>query len=200
MIWRKIHRWLSIPLGIFIFLICISGALLAFERELSAAFAPDATGKLPFFTAVHSLHRSLCLGAIGKLVVGYSTIAFVFILISGLIMWIKRARHNFRRSFSIVFPSPLRGMHIALGVYVIIILLLCALTGLTWSFNWFRDAVYFLFESHTSVPLFHHISGLHTGRIGGIPFRVLWCIAVIIGASLPVTGYWIYFSRKRRKK
>lgn len=200
MIWRKIHRWLSIPLGIFIFLICFSGALLSFERELSAAFAPDAAGKLPFFVVVRSLHRSLCIGTIGKLIVGYSTLALVVILISGLIMWCKRAHHNLRQSLSVVFPTPMRGMHVALGVYVMIILLLCALTGMTWSFGWFRDAVYFLFEGHTSDPLFHYISGLHTGRIGGMTLRILWFIAVLIGASLPITGYWIYISRRRRKK
>ena len=200
MIWRKIHRWLSIPLGIFIFLICLSGSLLSFERELTTAIAPDATGKLPFFAAVHSLHRSLCAGAVGKIIIGYSTLALVVILISGLIMWIRRARHNLRQSLSIVFPTPLRGMHVALGIYVMIVLLICALTGMTWSFGWFRDAVYSVFEGHTSEPLFHYISGLHTGRIGGMPLRIIWFIAVLIGASLPVTGYWLYISRRLRKK
>ncbi len=191
---------MSIPLGIFIFLICLSGALLSFEREISTAFAPDAVGKLPFFAAVHSLHRSLCIGSLGKIIIGYSTLAFVIILLSGLIMWIKRARHNFRKSLNVVFPTPLRGMHVTLGVYVMIILLLCALTGMTWSFGWFRDAVYYLFEEHTSEPLFHIISGLHTGRIGGMGLRILWFIAVIIGASLPITGYWIYINRRRHRK
>lgn len=31
---RQIHSWLSIPFGLFIMLICFSGAMLVFEKEI----------------------------------------------------------------------------------------------------------------------------------------------------------------------
>lgn len=34
-IFRKIHLWLSVPLGIFITLICFSGATLVYEQEIT---------------------------------------------------------------------------------------------------------------------------------------------------------------------
>lgn len=110
--------------------------------------------RAPFFATMFSLHRWLldsskpADGGIkpGKLIVGISTIIFVATLISGIIIWWPRAAANFRRSLAI----PLRGgwrkvwmpLHSALGMYVVVLLLLMSLTGLTWSFGWYRSAVY----------------------------------------------------------
>ena len=38
---RKIHLWLSVPFGIFITLICFSGAMLIFEPEITRAIKSD---------------------------------------------------------------------------------------------------------------------------------------------------------------
>lgn len=41
---------------------------------------------------------------------------------------------------------------------------------------------------------------LHTATIGGLPTKILACIASLIGASLPVTGFIIWYNRKWGKK
>ncbi|MGN1246156.1 MAG: PepSY domain-containing protein, partial [Muribaculaceae bacterium] len=38
---RKIHLWLSVPTGIVITLVCFSGAMLVFEKELTEAVRPE---------------------------------------------------------------------------------------------------------------------------------------------------------------
>ena len=38
---RKIHLWLSVPFGILITLICLSGALLVYEQEITEWCRPD---------------------------------------------------------------------------------------------------------------------------------------------------------------
>ncbi|MDE5894549.1 MAG: PepSY domain-containing protein, partial [Muribaculum intestinale] len=38
---RKIHLWLSVPFGVFITLICFSGAMLIFEPEITRAIKSD---------------------------------------------------------------------------------------------------------------------------------------------------------------
>ncbi len=38
---RKIHLWISVPFGIIITLICFSGAMLVFEREITRAVQHD---------------------------------------------------------------------------------------------------------------------------------------------------------------
>ena len=40
-IFRKIHLWLSVPFGLFITLICFSGAMLVFEKEITELCRPD---------------------------------------------------------------------------------------------------------------------------------------------------------------
>ena len=40
-LFRKIHLWLSVPFGIFITLICFSGAMLVYEKEITEWCRPD---------------------------------------------------------------------------------------------------------------------------------------------------------------
>lgn len=220
-LWRKLHLWLSIPFGIFITLICFSGAMLIFEPEITRAvksevyyvnefkeeplqmrelmetvkaslpdsvnitgvtvfsdkertyqvnlskprraslfidqYSGEITGKyerLGFFSAMFKLHRWLLDSAnphgdgvkIGKLIVGISTLIFVIVLITGIIIWMPRAKKNLRRSLSISFANGWkgfwRGLHVAGGMYALIFVLAMALTGLTWSFDWYRTAFY----------------------------------------------------------
>jgi len=41
---------------------------------------------------------------------------------------------------------------------------------------------------------------IHTGQILGLPTKIIAFIACIIGASLPVTGFIIWYNRKWAKK
>ncbi|RAV29156.1 PepSY-associated TM helix domain-containing protein [Sinomicrobium soli] len=41
---------------------------------------------------------------------------------------------------------------------------------------------------------------IHVGTIGGLPTKILACIASLIGASLPVTGFIIWYNRKWGKR
>jgi uncharacterized iron-regulated membrane protein len=37
----------------------------------------------------------------------------------------------------------------------------------------------------------------HTGRAWGVPLRTLWLLAVLFGASFPLTGFLMYRAGKR---
>ena len=115
------------------------------------------TGKyerIGFFSTMFKLHRWLLDGAnphgdgvkVGKLLVGISTLIFVIALITGVVIWWPRARKNFRRSMTISFKDGWRGLwkglHVAGGMYALVFVLAMSLTGLTWSFNWYRTAFY----------------------------------------------------------
>ena len=41
---------------------------------------------------------------------------------------------------------------------------------------------------------------VHTGSWGGMPTRIITFLAVIIGATLPLTGYWLWIRRLTRKR
>lgn len=120
-------------------------------------YSGQITGKyerIGFFSTMFKLHRWLLDSAnphgdgvkVGKLLVGISTLIFVIALITGVVIWWPRARKSFRHSMSISFKDGWRGfwkgLHVAGGMYALIFVLAMSLTGLTWSFNWYRTAFY----------------------------------------------------------
>lgn len=222
-IFRKIHLWLSIPFGVCITLICFSGAMLVFEKEITelcrhdlyfvkevksrplpidslmkcaSATLPDSvsvtgltisqnpgkawqanlskprrasiyidqyTGevkgrseRLPFFTTMFRLHRWMMgpSNGAGKMLVGISTLMLVIILITGLLMWLTNKNKPLAKSLSISitkgWPKFWHDLHVAGGIYVTVFLLALALTGLTWSFSWYRSGFYRIFGAETS--------------------------------------------------
>lgn len=232
----KIHIWLSIPFGIIIALVCLTGAILVFETEIreicypsryfvkemkeeplppaallnaarrqlpdsiringlrvmqdpkrtyqivlpgkkAAAFINPYTAEITgiddgqgFFRQVMRLHRWL-LGSykrdgsftLGKAVVGYSTLVFAFILISGLVIWYPRNKKVLKNRLRIKTKAGWHrffyDLHVSGGFYAAGLLLVLALTGLTWSFDGYRDALYAVFgvettqtQGHTHAP------------------------------------------------
>ncbi len=120
-------------------------------------YSGQITGKyerIGFFSTMFKLHRWLLDSAnphsdgvkVGKLLVGISTLIFVIALVTGVIIWWPRAHKNFRRSMSVSFKDGWRGLwkslHVAGGMYALVFVLAMSLTGLTWSFNWYRTAFY----------------------------------------------------------
>lgn len=223
-IFQKIHLWLSLPLGIVLTIVCLSGAALVFEGEITRALHPELYrvaapagaeplrpsqlvarigGQMPdslhlislqlsarrdepcmaafretgrrqlsvdpctghvngwaespaFFGTVRRLHRWLLdpppskgETSVGKAIVGVSTLVSVLILVSGLILWIPRSRKALRHRLKVSFANGARRFwydcHVSLGFYAALLLLVMALTGLTWSFGWYRTAAYALF-------------------------------------------------------
>lgn len=85
----------------------------------------------------------------------------------------------------------LYGLHVAGGIYVVVFLLLMALTGLTWPFPWYRMAFYELFG--LSFPEGKClVYALHVESWGGWATRILYFIAALVGATLPLTGYYLW--------
>lgn len=112
----------------------------------------------PFFDVMRRLHRWLMdsnpgNGAIfwGKIVVGASTLAFVVILLTGLLVWWPRNRKMLKNRLKIVVSKGKNrfwyDLHVAGGFYALLFLLAMALTGLTWSYGWYNKAFYGMFSN-----------------------------------------------------
>lgn len=214
---KRAHLWLSIPSGVIIFIICITGAILVFEREIletlhhdryfvtqtdgqiadmdslvsrvneqlgadtitalkiygdrsrtiqaslaSAAksyvyidpYTAEITGfynaRQGFFHKMMTLHRWLMLPerAVGRIIVGISTIFMLIILITGIARWFRNRRFTIRRKTN--FARKLFDLHRVPGLYAAPILILSALTGLMWSFGWYRSTVASIFAIETT--------------------------------------------------
>lgn len=116
--------------------------------------------RMPFFTKMFLLHRFLLDSMkpgdgvfVGRLVVGISTLMIVFVLLSGIVIWIPRTLKGLKNRLTISvkrgWPRFWYDLHVSAGIYVTLFLLALALTGLTWSFSWYRNAFYHAFGAQT---------------------------------------------------
>jgi uncharacterized iron-regulated membrane protein len=125
---------------------------------LGETFSPSGE----FFGVVRRLHTSLFLPhPIGGIIVGSATLIFVIVALSGLCLWLPANFRNigsWKNGFFIRFHKRknqlIDDLHKTLGFYALIPVLLMALTGLVWSFQWFDNGVQIIFnaEPNTDIP------------------------------------------------
>jgi sulfite reductase (NADPH) flavoprotein alpha-component len=114
----------------------------------------SATGErgAAFFRTTRSLHRWLVAGDfgdrdIGRQIVGASTVLLVMLAVSGIYLRWPRGRARSWRAW-LTFNPALKGrtflwhLHAVIGTCVLPLYLVMALTGLHWSYEWYRDALY----------------------------------------------------------
>ncbi|MDR0610231.1 MAG: PepSY domain-containing protein [Planctomycetaceae bacterium] len=117
-----------------------------------------------FFMSMMRLHRNLWISyrleslgpraTLGGLIVGIATIIFIIIVLSGFVLWLPRTWKSFikwrawKPGFKIRFRKGfwpfMYDMHNTVGFYMLIPTLILALTGLCWSFGWYRSTASFL--------------------------------------------------------
>lgn len=274
----QFHLWLSIPVGIFFSLMCLTGAILVYEDELLELFHHDryfveevkaqplpmeqivaiaqmqlpdslrlAKARLPeeenrnyafglegmrksmvyidpytgnvrgqrimgepdFFRSVMRLHRWLMMPMkrgefnLGKFITGWATLISVFILITGIIIWIPRKWKTVWKRLRIKTSKGSyrfwHDFHLAAGMFSVLILLALCLTGLTWSFSWYRTAFYSVVDLE---PQQTHqlIRAIHFGTWAGWFSKLITFLAALIGAALPITGYYMWWKKLSKKK
>lgn len=210
---NDIHLWLGIASGVVLFLVCLSGTILTFEKEIKSALAetlevtPNEGGALPmetlianlipkgqvlrvtipaeinqpyvfrvktspsdrrgtvvyvnpftgaalqpekgpldaFFMSMFKMHRWMLMDiSIGRPIVGVATIIFLILSVTGLVLWFpkKLSWKQFKPRFKIKWSASWKrinyDLHNTLGFYACIFLIIMALTGLNWSFDWYR--------------------------------------------------------------
>ena len=144
-------------------------------------YTGEITGKYeraPFFNFMFRMHRWLLDsmkqdGGIfwGKMIVGTSTLMFVFVLISGVVVWWPRTRKALKNSLKIVANKGWRrfwyDLQVAGGMYALVFLLAMALTGLTWSFQWYRTGFYKTFGVEVQPSMGHGNAAANATAKGG---------------------------------
>lgn len=121
-----------------IFLNPYSGAIIQVDDHLSGFFA--------FILKGHT--RVWLPKAIGEQVVGASILIFIFIIISGFILWIPKKRKNLKQRLKFDWKSTTRwkrknfDLHTVVGFYICSLALILAFTGSVMSYNWLKYVVY----------------------------------------------------------
>lgn len=107
-------------------------------------FKEDASKE--FFTIVLALHMNLLLGdVLGHFIIKWSTVCFAILLLSGLVLWWPKRwkQKQLKKNLSIKWNGKFKrlnyDLHNVLGFYMLIPLLIIALTGLAWSFELTSD-------------------------------------------------------------
>ncbi|MFV5689542.1 PepSY-associated TM helix domain-containing protein [Flavobacterium sp. ZT3R25] len=98
-----------------------------------------------FFAIILEIHRTLLLGEIGENIVGISTFVFLFMLISGLILWFPTNFKKLKSYFTISDKSAKRlnfDLHRIGGFYASFILVFIVSTGLFFSYDFVKKATY----------------------------------------------------------
>jgi sulfite reductase (NADPH) flavoprotein alpha-component len=121
--------------GVPVYLDPYSGSVIGGERRGEGAMH-----------VIEDVHRRLAAGDSGKLIVGISTLLLLVIAATGLYLRWPRVAASLRTWFT--FRWALRGrtflwhLHAVVGTWVLLFYLLASLTGLYWSFEWYRDGLF----------------------------------------------------------
>lgn len=104
------------------------------------------SGSSNFFLTVMKLHRWLLMEQkTGRVIVGIATIIFTLLLLSGIILWLPRRLRYWKQGLTIMFSGKWKrinhDLHNVLGFYSFFIMLIMALTGLCWSFEWYKNGM-----------------------------------------------------------
>lgn len=202
----RLHLWGGVSLSLYILVICLSGSAIVFRRELDRTLCP--TGCEPHFvTALASLHDDLASGPTGRWVNGFGALGVMFLAISGAILWWPGAR-NLRRAMTVRRGLSghlfLRDLHGVLGFWLVLLLLLWALTGIYFSFPVpFDSLVQSLGEADGSSSVIEdgiaRIVRLHFGRAFGHGAEALWVMLGFLPTTLVVTGLVVWWHRVSRR-
>lgn len=122
------------------------------ERRGELRYADPYTGDLKgeatgqgFFNLMLQLHRFLAMGNTGRQITGACTLMLVFFCLSGLYLRWPRKALSWRTWLTLDWAKKGRAfnwdLHAVAGTWCLLFYLLFALTGLFWSYEWYREGL-----------------------------------------------------------
>lgn len=110
----------------------------------TAEFMGDATGQ-DFFGFMLQLHRFLAMGDTGRNITGACTLILVFFCLSGLYLRWPRQWKSWRVWLTLDWKKKGRSfnwdLHSVAGTWCLVFYLFAALTGLSWSYEWYNKGL-----------------------------------------------------------
>ena len=152
----KIHKWLALPLGVFMAILCFTGFLLLVIKDISPLLGMEE-GIEPFYKAVKQLHRWLFMVpnnphgglSVGRVIMAVSSMCMALVLLTGVVVWWPKSKKMLKSRLKVSTNKGFRRFvydtHVSLGIYAFVFLFLMAITGPVFSFGWYRQGMSKLF-------------------------------------------------------
>ena len=122
---------------------------LRYVDPYTGDYQGDVSG-LGFFNLMLQLHRFLAIGDTGRQITGACTLMLLFFCLSGLYLRWPRNALNWRVWLTLDWAKKGRSfnwdLHSVAGTWCLIIYLMSALTGLSWSYEWYNQGLQKLFS------------------------------------------------------
>ena len=122
---------------------------LRYVDPYTGTYQGEANGQ-GFFDLMLQLHRFLAMGQSGRQITGACTLMLVFFCLSGLYLRWPRKALNWRAWLTLDWAKKGRSfnwdLHAVAGTWCMIFYLLAALTGLSWSYEWYNKGLQKLFS------------------------------------------------------
>ncbi|MEP9379779.1 sulfite reductase flavoprotein subunit alpha [Aquabacter sp. CN5-332] len=116
-----------------------------YVNPYDGALLGDVKGQA-FFRTTMQVHRWLAVDDVGKQIVGASTVALIVLSLTGLYLRWPRKWLSWRSWFKLDLAhrgrSLLWELHSVIGAWVLPFYLLASFTGLYWSYEWYRNALF----------------------------------------------------------
>jgi uncharacterized iron-regulated membrane protein len=111
--------------------------------------------RFEFFQMTRQVHQNLLLRYdYGHWIVAVTVLVFLFMMVTGLFLWLPRNRAALKHRLKVAWGAGRRrlqfDLHVVSGVYIWIPVLIVAVTGLTWSFEWWSGGVNFLLSGNSA--------------------------------------------------
>nr|WP_189674183.1 sulfite reductase flavoprotein subunit alpha [Pseudomonas tehranensis] len=117
---------------------------MRYFNPYNAQFMGDVLGQ-DLFALILRLHRVLALEDVGRQITGACTLILVFFCLSGLYLRWPRQWKSWRAWLTLDWAKKGRSfnwdLHSMAGTWCLAFYLLAALTGLTWSYDWYNKGV-----------------------------------------------------------
>jgi uncharacterized iron-regulated membrane protein len=176
-----------------------------FDPYTGANLAPAVACEPRFVTALAAFHADLGGGRAGLRANGLAALAVILICLSGAVVWWPGTKHWLRGVTvrrNVAWHRLIRDLHGAMGFWLILFVVLWALTGIYFAFPEPFDSLSDVFVAAGVSSLavddaMAWVVRLHFGRAFGYGAEILWAVFGLLPAALVITGLMTWWHRVR---
>jgi uncharacterized iron-regulated membrane protein len=213
----QVHLWSGIGIGLYIFMISVTGSVLVYRNELFRV----SPAMLAATEWLLDLHDNLLAGEQGRSINGFGAVAVLALAVTGLVIWWPGV-HAWRRSLKVPrgvgWRRTVWHLHSMLGFWTLGVTLIVGFSGAYFAFP---DAFQSVADWLDPVPdppgarisddVLYWLAYLHFGRINGIGIpcsgpglcdqatKATWALLGLTPAAMFVTGVVVWWNRVLRR-